>query len=76
MVCCLQGYIFRIITQNLIRLRPLFIPEHIGKGEIDLTAFQLLLNDPRVCDHPMTLETPKGKDLAEDCENLALSRSL
>ena len=50
--------------------------EHIGKGEIGRTAFQLLLNDPRFRNHPMTLETPKGKDLAEDCENLALLRSL
>ncbi|MCI5223088.1 MAG: deoxyribonuclease IV, partial [Candidatus Electrothrix sp. AR4] len=50
--------------------------EHIGKGEIGRAAFELLLNDPRFCNHPMTLETPKGKDLAEDRENLALLRSL
>jgi deoxyribonuclease-4 len=50
--------------------------EHIGKGEIGLTAFELLLNDPRFCDHPMTLEAPKGDDLAEDRENIALLRSL
>ncbi|WPD21743.1 MAG: deoxyribonuclease IV [Candidatus Electrothrix scaldis] len=50
--------------------------EHIGKGEIGLTGFELLLNDPRFRNHPMTLETPKGDDLAEDRENIALLRSL
>lgn len=50
--------------------------EHIGRGEIGLEAFRLLLNDPRFSDHPMVLETPKGKDLREDRENLAVLRSL
>lgn len=50
--------------------------EHIGRGEIGLDAFRLLLNDPRFSDHPMVLETPKGKDLSEDRENLAVLRSL
>lgn len=50
--------------------------EHIGKGEIGLGGFKLLLNDPRFKSHPMTLETPKGKDLAEDIENLAVLRTL
>jgi deoxyribonuclease-4 len=50
--------------------------EHIGKGEIGLSAFSLLLNDPRFSNHPMVLETPKGKDLKEDRENLRLLRSL
>ncbi len=49
---------------------------HIGKGEIGLQGFRLLLNDPRFADHPMVLETPKGKDLKEDIENLTLLRSL
>ena len=49
---------------------------HIGKGEIGLEAFRLLLNDPRFADHPMVLETPKEKDLKEDIENLKLLRSL
>ena len=44
--------------------------EHIGKGEIGLSGFRLLLNDPRFRDHPMVLETPKGKDLKEDKENM------
>ncbi|MDW7772951.1 MAG: deoxyribonuclease IV [Desulfobulbaceae bacterium] len=50
--------------------------EHIGKGYIGLDGFRLLLNDPRFAAHPMTLETPKGKDLREDIENLKVLRSL
>ena len=50
--------------------------EHIGKGEIGLEGFRLLLNDPRFQDHPMVLETPKGKDLKEDKKNLRVLRSL
>jgi deoxyribonuclease-4 len=50
--------------------------EHIGKGEITLGGFRLLLNDPRFLNHPMVLETPKGKDLREDKENLSVLRSL
>ena len=50
--------------------------EHIGKGEIGLEGFRLLLNDPRFQNHPMVLETPKGKDLKEDKANLRILRSL
>jgi len=50
--------------------------EHIGKGEIGLNGFRLLLNDPRFKDCPMVLETPKGKDLKEDKENMRVLRSL
>ncbi len=50
--------------------------EHIGKGEIGLEGFRLLMNDPRFAEHPMVLETPKEKDLKEDIENLKLLRSL
>ena len=50
--------------------------EHIGQGEIGLEGFRNLLNDPRFANHPMTLETPKGKDLQEDRDNLATLRSL
>ena len=49
---------------------------HIGKGKIGLTGFRFLMNDPRFAHHPMVLETPKGKDLKEDIENLGLLRSL
>lgn len=50
--------------------------EHIGKGKLGLEAFRLLLNDPRFRKLPMVLETPKGPDMKEDVENLAVLRSL
>lgn len=50
--------------------------EHIGKGEIGIEGFRNLLNDPRFANHPMTLETPKGKELQEDRDNLATLRGL
>jgi deoxyribonuclease-4 len=49
---------------------------HIGQGEIGIDAFSYLVNDKRFFDRPMVLETPKGPDLKEDVENLALLRSL
>jgi deoxyribonuclease-4 len=50
--------------------------EHIGEGEIGLSGFRLLMNDPRFSDIPMVLETPKEKDLIRDKRNLAVLRSL
>jgi deoxyribonuclease IV len=50
--------------------------EHIGQGSIGLAGFKNLLNDKRFAGLPMTLETPKGDNLAEDLENLQLLRSL
>ena len=50
--------------------------EHIGQGLLGLEPFRFLLNDSRFRGIPMTLETDKGPDLAEDKENLALLRSL
>jgi deoxyribonuclease-4 len=50
--------------------------EHIGKGQIGLDGFRWLLNDRRLRHIPMSLETPKGKELKEDVENLAVLRSL
>ncbi len=49
---------------------------HIGQGCIGLEGFRQLVNDPRFAALPMLLETPKGDDMAEDVENLALLRSL
>ncbi len=49
---------------------------HIGKGEMGLEGFRTLVNDPRFLNHPMVIETPKGKDLTEDKENLSVLRSL
>lgn len=50
--------------------------EHIGKGCIGLNGFGFFLNDSRFRFHPMTLETPKGKDLKEDTVNLRVLRKL
>jgi deoxyribonuclease-4 len=50
--------------------------EHIGKGAIGLNGFRNLLNDSRFKGLPMTLETPKSVNLAEDRENLRVLRSL
>jgi deoxyribonuclease-4 len=50
--------------------------DHIGRGHIGLEGFRHLVNDPRLAGTAGLLETPKGDDLAEDRENLALLRSL
>ena len=50
--------------------------EHIGQGFLGTKPFRMLLNDPRFRSVPMILETPKGKDMRADVENLALLRSL
>ncbi len=50
--------------------------EHIGQGEIGIEGFRNLVNDPRFSNHPMTLETHKGKDLQEDRDNLAVLHGL
>ncbi|MFL6584900.1 MAG: deoxyribonuclease IV [Chthoniobacterales bacterium] len=49
---------------------------HIGKGEIGLEAFRFIMRDPRFAKIPKVLETPKGKDLAEDVENMKTLREL
>ncbi len=49
---------------------------HIGEGEIGLSGFAHLVNDPRLADLPGLLETPKSTDLHEDVENLAKLRRL
>lgn len=50
--------------------------EQIGQGLLGIEPFRLLVNDPLLRGLPMTLETKKGPDLAEDKMNLALLRSL
>ena len=50
--------------------------EHIGEGEIGLEGFRHVVNDERLQDIPVIIETPKGEDLAEDAENLRVLRSL
>ncbi|MBU8921424.1 MAG: deoxyribonuclease IV [Bacteroidales bacterium] len=49
---------------------------NIGEGEIGSKPFGFLVNDSRFIDIPMVLETPKGPELIEDIETLALLRSL
>lgn len=50
--------------------------EHIGRGQIGLEGFRNIVNDKRLSKIPMILETPKGEDLKEDIENLAILRGL
>ncbi len=51
--------------------------EHIGEGFIGIEAFRNIVNDKRLQEIPMILETPKDEDtLAEDVENLKRLRSL
>ncbi len=44
--------------------------EHIGKGQIGLEAFRFIMRDRRFRQIPKVLETPKGKELLEDVENM------
>jgi deoxyribonuclease-4 len=50
--------------------------EHIGKGRIGLEAFRYLMREPRFRKIPKVLETPKGKEMKEDVENMTLLRRL
>lgn len=50
--------------------------EHIGKGSIGETPFRMIMNDERLRGVPKVLETPKGKEMLEDIENLTLLRSM
>ena len=50
--------------------------EHIGKGQIGLEAFRFIMRDRRFRKIPKVLETPKGKELAEDVENMKTLRKL
>jgi deoxyribonuclease-4 len=50
--------------------------EHIGKGKLGLEAFRYIMTAPRFATVPKVLETPKGKEMKEDVENLATLRAL
>ena len=50
--------------------------EQIGKGQIGLHAFRFIMRDRRFRKIPKVLETPKGKDLAEDVVNMKTLRGL
>ena len=49
--------------------------DNLGKGLIGLEAFRWIMNAPFLQQIPKLLETPKGKDLKEDVEAIALLRS-
>jgi deoxyribonuclease-4 len=48
--------------------------DNLGNGKIGLEAFRWIMNAPELERIPKLLETPKGKDLAEDVEAMALLR--
>jgi deoxyribonuclease-4 len=50
--------------------------EHIGKGFIGLEGFSNIMNDRKLMTIPKILETPKGKEMQEDIENLNVLKSL
>jgi deoxyribonuclease-4 len=48
--------------------------DNLGKGKIGLDTFRWIMNAPELATIPKILETPKGKDLAEDVEAMKLLR--
>jgi len=50
--------------------------EHLGKGEIGEVAFGMIMKDDRFKAIPKILETPKGKEMDEDRQNLAFLKKL
>lgn len=50
--------------------------DHIGKGEIGLEGFTNIMNDKKLKDVALILETPKGKEQLEDLENVKTLLSL
>jgi deoxyribonuclease IV len=50
--------------------------QHIGKGQIGLDAFRFIMCARRFRTIPKVLETPKGKDMREDVQNLRTLRAL
>lgn len=50
--------------------------EHIGHGKIGLDAFRYIMSAPRFASIPKVLETPKGKEMLEDVENMKALRAL
>ncbi len=50
--------------------------DHIGKGEIGLEGFTNIMNDKKLKDVALILETPKSKEQLEDLENIKTLLSL
>jgi deoxyribonuclease-4 len=49
--------------------------DNLGNGKIGLEAFRWIMRAKELASIPKILETPKGKDLAEDVEAMALLQS-
>lgn len=49
--------------------------DNLGKGKIGLGTFRWIMRSKELAGIPKILETPKGKDLAEDVEAMGLLRS-
>lgn len=50
--------------------------DHLDKGEIKISAFKRLLNDSRLLEVPVVIETPKGSTTENDRRNIRLIRKL
>ncbi len=50
--------------------------EHIGRGRIGRRGFRNVVNDPRLADVPLILETPKGTDEATGRDRDELNRDM
>ena len=50
--------------------------DHIGKGKVGLDVFGFIMTEPRFRKIPKVLETPKGKEMREDVENLTALRAM
>ncbi|MHA3771409.1 deoxyribonuclease IV [Verrucomicrobiota bacterium sgz303538] len=50
--------------------------EHIGKGLIGIEGFRYFMSAPKFAKVPKVLETPKGKEMNEDVENMTRLRAL
>lgn len=50
--------------------------DHIGAGCLGVEAFRHFMNDPKLQELPMVLETPKDDPIQDDLKNLKLLRSL
>jgi len=50
--------------------------DHIGKGKVGLDVFAFVMTEPRFRKIPKVLETPKGKEMREDVENLTALRAM
>ncbi len=50
--------------------------QHLGQGELGTVPFACILNDPRWCETPLLLETPKTLERTSDLKNMQVLGSL